>query len=199
VHDYLIVCGFGELIGLEVRRPPDAAKNYLSPTVRLLIHSPAIPLLHSHVLSSRLRLRQGPPSRGLPRPRPCLLRRRRLDIVSLLYCHHSSKIQPHRRQVAAVHQCHLVICVVHFAGFCSTHHCRVPGRKVDIGPLSLPVVPAPGLLVVLIACRLQSYDVEEQIRPSRPAKDVVARVRGERPCGARTGTWCWPRHHHRRR
>ena len=145
VYDYLIVCGFGELIGLEVRRLPDAAKNYLSPTVRLLIHSPAFPLLHSHVLSSRLRLRQGPPSRRLPRPRPYLLRRRRLHILSLLYCHNSSKVQLHRRQVAAVYQCHLVVCVVHFAGICATHHCRVPGRKVDIGLLSLPVIPVPVL------------------------------------------------------
>ena len=192
---------FGELIGLEVRRLPDAAKNYLSPTVRLLIHSPAFPLLHSHVLSSRLRLRQGPPSRRLSRPRPCLLRRRRLHILSLLYCHNSSKVQLHRRQVAAVYQCHLVVCVVHFAGICATHHCRVPGRKVDIGPLSRPVISVPGLLVVLTAAsyRPQSYGVEEQIRPSRPPKDVIARVRGERSCGARTGAWCWPRHHHRRR
>jgi hypothetical protein len=75
---------------------------------------PLLSLLLSHVLSSRLRTWKGPHSRRIPRPRPRLLRRRRLDLLSLLYCHNSGQHKSHRRQITTVHQCHLVICLVYF-------------------------------------------------------------------------------------
>ena len=94
--------------------------------MRLLIQ------LYPHVLSSRLRPRKGSPGRRLPRPRPRLLRRRRLHLLPFLYRHNPSKDQPHHRQVTAVYQRVLVLYVVHIAGHLAALHPRVPARKVDL-------------------------------------------------------------------
>jgi len=74
---------------------------------------PLISLLLSHVLSSHLRTWKGSHSRRLPRPRPRLHWRRRLDLLSLLYCYNSREHKSHRRQITTVHQRHLVIYLVY--------------------------------------------------------------------------------------
>ncbi len=77
------------------------------------VRLPLVPLLCSHVPSSRLRTWKGPHSRRLPRPRPRLLRRCRLHLLSFLHCHNSGEHESHRRQITTIRQCHLVICLVH--------------------------------------------------------------------------------------
>jgi hypothetical protein len=84
----------------------------------------------SHVLSSHLRTWKGPHSRRLPRPRPRLLWRRRLHLLSLLYCYSSREHKPHRRQITTVHQRHLVVHLVYLWDHRAAFHCSISGRKV---------------------------------------------------------------------
>src|SRR6266567_705489 len=82
VRDYVIRYSAGEVIGR-------SRLSYLLTTCQCVF--PLISHLLSHVLSSHLRTWKGPHCRRLPRPRPRLHRRRRLDLLSLLYCYNSGE------------------------------------------------------------------------------------------------------------
>lgn len=121
MRDYVIRCSASELIGR-------SRASYLLPYCLCVF--PLLPLRLSHVPSSHLRSWKGPHRRRLPRPRPRLLWRRRLHLLSLLYCYSSREHKPHRRQITTVHQRHLVIHLVYLWDHRAAFHCSISGRKV---------------------------------------------------------------------